>query len=75
MPSSIVQIISPENEDDISSVTTVKVYFRKRKLIIMKKVMTNPIMFMTMMTMTTPVAVIFRNQKPTAIKAINNAIQ
>ena len=43
----------------------------------MKKVMTNPIMFMTMMTMTTPVpvAVIFRNQKPTAIKAINNAIQ
>ena len=58
-----VKIICPENEGDISSVITVVAWLWKKKMIIMKTVVTNPILIMTT---TTSVTVIFRSQKPIA---------
>ena len=43
-----VKIICPEKEDDVSSVINVIVYLWKKKLIITKTVMTNPVMIMMM---------------------------
>ena len=68
MPLSTVKIICPENEDDVSSVINVTVYFWKNKLIIMKKAMANPITIMT-----TSMTVIC--QKLIALMTINNVIQ
>ena len=76
MSPSTVKMICPENEDDVSSGTECDNYCDgtalEKLLIIMKGVLMNPIMIMTM---TTPVTVICRNQKPIAMMTINNAIE
>ena len=63
MPLSTVKIVCPENEDDVSNVINVTVYFWKNKLIIMKTAMTNPITIMT------------TSMKLIAMMTINNVIQ
>ena len=70
MSPSTVKIICPGNKDDVSSVINVIVYLWKNRLIIMKAVMTNPIMIMPMTTL-----VIVTYQKLIAVMAINNDIQ
>ena len=60
----------PKNEDDVSSVINVIVYLWKKKLIIMKIAITNPIIIMTM---TTSVTVICHMLK--VMMAVISAIQ